>query len=51
VRRQTRPGRAARTGKGFRKDFGPWREHVAKLRTQHPLDYNHDAEAIQQEKC
>src|SRR6185369_2110509 len=37
-------------GKAFRKDFSAWREHVAKLRKEHPLDYNHDAEAIQQEE-
>jgi acetolactate synthase I/II/III large subunit len=37
-------------GKGFRKDFGAWRDHVAALRSEHPLDYNHEAEAIQQEE-
>ena len=37
-------------GKGFRKDFAPWREHVATLRTEHPLAYNRDSEAIQQEE-
>ena len=37
-------------GKSFRKDFSAWREHVSKLRAEHPLDYNHANEAIQQEE-
>ena len=37
-------------GRDFRKDFGPWREHVARLRREHPLDFNRESEAIQQEE-
>ncbi len=37
-------------GKGFQKDFGPWREHVTTLRRDHPLDFNHESEFIQQEE-
>ena len=34
----------------YRKDFGAWREHVARLRSDHPLDYDRESEAIQQEE-
>ncbi len=27
-------------GKNFKKDFGQWRQHVAELKKQHPLDYD-----------
>ncbi|HEY2773351.1 MAG TPA: biosynthetic-type acetolactate synthase large subunit [Candidatus Binatia bacterium] len=37
-------------GKSFRKDFGPWREHVAKLRQEHPLAYDKTSKDIQQEE-
>jgi acetolactate synthase-1/2/3 large subunit len=31
----------------FRRDFGPWVEHVAALRRQHAMDYERDGELIQ----
>ncbi len=31
----------------FQKDFAPWLEHVAKLRRDHPLDYDRDCDFIQ----
>ena len=34
-------------GKGFKRDFGPWLKHIAKLKHDHPLRYNTDAEQIQ----
>src|SRR5205085_9479724 len=37
-------------GKSFKKDFAPWREHVSKLRANHPLDFNRESAAIQQEE-
>ena len=37
-------------GKSFKKDFGPWREHVTRLRAEHPLNYNRESEQIQQEE-
>ena len=37
-------------GKGFEKDFGPWRKHVSQLRTDYPMDYNRSSSEIQQEE-
>jgi acetolactate synthase-1/2/3 large subunit len=37
------------SGQNFKKDFTKWREHVAKLRTAHKLDYQHDTELIRPE--
>jgi acetolactate synthase-1/2/3 large subunit len=39
-----------RAGKGFKKDFGRWCAHVAELRQNHPLNYNRDSAAVQQEE-
>jgi acetolactate synthase-1/2/3 large subunit len=36
-------------GKGFKKDFAPWREHVASLRSDHKLDYAHNTNEIRPE--
>ncbi len=36
-------------GKSFHKDFGPWREHVATLKRDHPMGFNSDGERIQSE--
>ena len=32
---------------GFKKDFSPWLEHIAKLKREHPLDYDREADYIQ----
>jgi acetolactate synthase-1/2/3 large subunit len=37
-------------GKGFKKDFTPWRSHVAALKSEHPFDYDRQSPAIQQEE-
>ncbi|MBI5505036.1 MAG: biosynthetic-type acetolactate synthase large subunit [Deltaproteobacteria bacterium] len=36
-------------GKSFKKDFGPWREHVAALKRDHPLGFNTGGERVQSE--
>ncbi|HYC01299.1 MAG TPA: biosynthetic-type acetolactate synthase large subunit [Candidatus Limnocylindrales bacterium] len=36
-------------GKGFRKDFAAWREHVSRLRQDYPLDFNRSSDRIQSE--
>jgi acetolactate synthase-1/2/3 large subunit len=38
-----------KSGKGFKKDFGLWRAHVAGLRDAHRLKYNQDSPYIQAE--
>lgn len=37
-------------GKSFKKNFGPWLEHVRKLRKEHPLDFNRESPLLQQEE-
>ncbi len=36
-------------GQSFKKDFSKWQHHVAKLRSTHKLDYQHDTEVIRPE--
>ncbi len=36
-------------GAGFKKSFAPWRAHVQRLKSQHPLNYNRASNLIQPE--
>jgi acetolactate synthase-1/2/3 large subunit len=38
-----------KAGAGLKKSFAPWRAHVQRLKTQHPLDYNRGSNLIQVE--
>jgi len=33
-------------GRQFKKDFSPWRKHIAQLRKEYAMDYPHDIEAV-----
>jgi acetolactate synthase-1/2/3 large subunit len=36
-------------GRGFKKDYEPWRKHVSALRVEHKLNYDHDSRFIRSE--
>jgi len=39
-----------RAGKGFRKDFSRWLEHVRDLKVKHPIDFNRESPLVQSEE-